>query len=267
MPVPNSQEPAPTVEVPQTDAFGEPVKVTDAQVVEPPVVTPPVDDADAKLTPTERMTKMAEELGTTKAQLEHSNNLHKKKDDDIRALVDKVKKFEAGNGGAPQGGQEQDGDVPFKEIKTSNDLTDDEKDEMTDAEIKALDEMAVLKQTINQQARDLAKAKGGDGAVDVNATVKANALELAGDDAEVANKIIEAFNGAKFNTAEMTAEEVQKAVALVANTVTGYKAPKEDAIRPGAGKPVVGGTKDDPYGVNKIVQQAAKQSTGETYSL
>lgn len=264
MTVTNSQPEAPAV--PTTDAFGEPVKVTEAEIVaETPAIDTVIDDS--KLTPTERMTKMAEELGTLKANLESSTSLHKKKDDDIRAMAEKIKAFEKGNGGAPAGGQEQDGDVPFKEIKTSKDLTDDEKDEMTDAEIRSLDEMAVLKQTINQQARDLAKSKGGDGAVDVSQTVKDTALVLGDNDAETANKIIEAFNGAKFNTKDMTADEVQKAVALVAGTITGYKPPKEDSIRPGTGKPAVNGTKEDPYGVNKIVQQVAKQTTSETYQL
>lgn len=264
MPETNSQ--APATEVVQTDAFGEPVKVHEADVVETPAADVVVDEA--KLTPTERMTKMAEEIGTFKAEKTSSEALHKKKDEDIRAMADKIKRLEAGSGGAPEGGKTQEGDVPFKEIKTSKDLTDDEKDDMTDAEIKALDEKAVLKETINQQARDLAASKGGNGGtVDVNQSVREQAVELAENDADLANKIIDAFNGAKFNTKDMTAEEIEKAVALVAGTVTGYKAPKEDAVRPGGGRPAVNGTKDDPHGINKIVAQVAKQTTSDSYQL
>lgn len=259
MTVPNSQAPAvdKAPEPVPVDAFGAPVGGEEAPVVEEKPVENKPTEIDA--------VKLGEELGSLKAKFEASETLHAKKDADIRAMAEKIKAYEKGNGGAPQGGQEQEGDVPFKEIKTSKDLTDDEKDEMTDAEIKALDEMAELKKTINTM--HLAQAKGKDDVLDVNKTVKDNALALAENDTDKANQIIEAFNGSKFNTAEMTAEDIQKAVEMVAVTVTGYKKPKEDAIRGGGGKPPVGGTKSDPHGVDAIVESVAKQSGGGTYSL
>ncbi len=256
--------PAPKAEAPVVDVFGQ--SRGGEEPVETPVETPDADDT--KVTPTERIAKMSEELGTVKTKLETSESLHAKKDADIRAMAEKIKAFERGNGGAPTGGTKQEGgdDLPFKEIKTSADLTEDEKDEMTDAEIKALDEMATLKKTVNEQHIAL-KGKGTTEKPDVATTVKTAVLAIT-DDVDVANEIIEAFNGSKFNVAEMTAEEIQKAVDMVANTVTGYKPSRESTSRPATGKPAGGGTKTDPYGVNKIVEQVSKQTgAGETYSL
>jgi hypothetical protein len=240
---------SPTTE-PVVNAFGEEVKKEEVNV-DAPVVE---QKDDAKLTPSEKLAKMAEELGSFKAKVEASEALHKKKDDDIRARVEKV------GGKHQEGGTEQEGDVPFKEIKTSKDLTEDERDEMTDAEIKAMDESATLKQTINQMARDLAEAKKGkQGDVDVNATVRTMAETLASNDADIANKIIEAYNGAKFNTTDMSAEEIEKSVELVAGLVTGYKAPAEGTMGAGKGKPASGGGKSDPYGVDAIVESVAQR--------
>lgn len=259
MNVPNSQPPVDKAPEPvPVDAFGQPTVAEEVPVVE----EKPEDKKPAEVD----VAKISEELGSLKAKFEASETLHAKKDADIRAMAEKIKAYEKGNGGAPQGGQEQEGDVPFKEIKTSKDLTEDEKDEMTDAEIKALDEMAELKKTINTM--HLAQKAGASSeALDVNKTVKENALALADNDADKANQIIEAFNGSKFNTAEMTAEDIQKAVEMVATTVTGYKKPKEDAIRGGGGKPPIGGTKTDPHGVDAIVDSVTKQAGGGTYSL
>lgn len=264
MEVENNSQP----EAVQTDAFGEAIPQPPKEGEEAVVKDAEIVKDDSKLTPTERMTKMAEELGTLKATVASSEALHKTKDENIRALVEKIKKFEAGTGN-DKGGKEQEGDVPFKEIKTSKDLTDEEKDEMTDAEIKALDESALLKQTINKMSLDLAEAKkgGASEAVDVNKTVKETALELAGDDADVANKIIEAFNGMKFNTEGLTAEEIAERVGVVAGTVKGYTPPKEGRSTIGHGKVVKKGTQSDPHGVDKIVEEVAEKKTGGTYQL
>jgi len=246
--------------IPQAPKEGEEAVVKDAEVV--------VDDKDSKLTPTEKMTKMAEELGTFKTKFESSEALHKTKDENIRAMAEKIKNLEKGTGN-DKGGQPQEGDVPFKEIKTSKDLTAEEKDEMTDAEIKALDESALLKETINKMSRDLAEAKkGGAGeAVDVNKTVKESALELAGDDVDMANKIIEAFNGMKFNTEGLTAEQIAERVGVVAGTVNGYIPPKEGKTTFAHGKVVKKNAGSDPHGVDKIVEEVAGQKAGGTYSL
>lgn len=262
MPNENSQPEAPIV-----DAFG-----TDLTPIEAPAVVEPVVP-DENLTPIQQTAKLAEDVGTFRTRSEQlekdlaeSKQLHAKKDTDIRALVDKVKRAEAGSGGAPAGGEAQEGEVPFKEIKTSKDLTVDEKDEMTDAEIKAMDEMAVLKKTINDQSRALA-AKVAPEALDVNKTVKDGALALAGNDVATANKLIDAFNGSKFDTAAMSADEITTALTMVAQVVTGYVAPKEGALKPATGKPAIGGTASDPYGNNAIVKQANKAATTEGYSL
>ena len=97
--------------------------------------------------------------------------------------------------------------------------------------------------------------------------MKDQALALASDDVDVANKIIESFNGAKFNTKEMTADEIKKAVEMVASTVTGYKPKTEAPIRPAPGKPAGGGSKTDPHGVDHIVKEVQKGTTQNAYQL
>jgi len=250
-----------------TDAFGEPN-------VEPDTV--PIkeekESKDDKSTPTEQVASLSREVGELTAKLDTANELHTTKDENIRAMADKIKGLEGKD--ANKGGEEQDGDVPFKEIKTSKDLTEDEKDEMTDAEISALDDSAVLKNTINKMATDLAKSisekeESGVGKLDLNTTVREKAVELAGDDKELANQIIEAWKAGNFNTDEATKETVATQVAMAAGAVPNYQKPAEGSMggEAGKGSPAGSGKGDDPYGVNAIVDQAAKEVKNEGFDL
>lgn len=242
------------------NAFGDETAPKEEEVKEVP-------QEDSKLSPLERMNKMSEELGAYRAKIEASEALQKKKDDDIRAMADKIKSLERGRGHDEGGKKEDDGDVPYKDIKSSKDLSEDERDEMTEDEIKAMDETAELKQKINEMYR-MQKKGGEEGGIDVNKTVRDTADSLSGKDTDMTNKIIEAFNGAKFNTADMSAEEIEKAVGLVAGTVQGYKAHHEQGMGAGRGSVAGGGTKEDPYGINKVVEEVARQKTsGDVFSL
>ncbi|OGG65125.1 hypothetical protein A2Z56_02440 [Candidatus Kaiserbacteria bacterium RIFCSPHIGHO2_12_45_16] len=258
----NSQEEAKKDDVPaqpQVDAFGVEVKVTDVEVVD--VKDEKKEEPKKEADPV----ALAQQVGTLTEQVKQLNDKNLKKDEDIRAMADKIKRYEKENGGEQKGGEKQEGDVLFKEIKTSKDLTADEKEEMTDAEIKALDEMAALKTTMNQMHQAL-NAKTAAPEFDVAGSVKEKALAAAGNDVEVANKIIDAFNGQKFNTKEMTAEDVQRAIDLVSKTVTEFKPKKEETVIPGQGKPA-GTSKSDPHGVDGIIKSVQKQSEGGTYEL
>jgi hypothetical protein len=257
---------APAVETPHVDAFGETVGGEPAQA---PEEAPAPDKAD--LTPTQQIAELSKTVGELSSKLESSTDLHTKKDADIRAMAEKIKRSEGASGGAPEGGEAQEGDdnLPFKEIKSSKDLTEDEKDEMTDGEIKTMDEMAALKKTINDMhtANSTSKAGDQDGVVDVQKTVQETAMALTNQDATKANQIIEAFKQNKFNVAEMSGDELKSAVAMVANTVTGYKKPTENSFGAGNGQPAGAGAGNDPHGVDSIVEQAGKAQTGESYSL
>lgn len=248
-------------EAPVADAFGE----LPAVAPEPVVDAPKVDAPDKAI-------EFAEKIGALTTELSASKDLHTKKDADIRAMADKIKALEKSNGGAPEGGKVQEGDVPFKEIKTSKDLTEDERDDMTDAEIKNLDAIAMLQQTINAMSlasqKDTANAGAGiePVAVDVNATVQAKATELAGGDIAMANQIIEAYKLANFNTEGLTAEQIQLQVQMATAGVPTYKPKVESSISPN-GKPAGGGTPTDPHGVDAIVAEVAKTKGQETYSL
>jgi hypothetical protein len=250
-----------TPPVTQPDAFGQTPDVAPEPVVDAPKVEAP-----------DKAIEFAEKIGVLTTELLASKDLHTKKDADIRAMADKIKALEKNNGGAPEGGKEQEGEVPFKEIKTSKDLTEDERDDMTDAEIKALDEMAILKQTINNMAIASSKATANAGAgvetvaVDVNATVQAKATELAGGDIAVANQIIEAYKLANFNTEGLTVEQIQLQVQMATAGVPTYKPKTESSMTPD-GKPAGGGTTTDPHGVDAIVAEVAKTKGQESYSL
>jgi hypothetical protein len=252
-------------ETPKVDAFG--------QSTEPePAPEPAKEEAKPIKADVETVATLSTQVGTLSEQLKTSQELHAKKDEDIRNMADKIKRLEAsteqgGDGKAPE--KTKEGEVPFPEIKTSADLTEDEKDEMTDDEIKALDEMAEMKKTINAQAKALAESRSGGtgGAVDLNATVQAKARALAGDDIAKANQIIEAFKGAKFNTDDMTAEEIERAVEMSANTVSGYVKPRESSHGVGTGKPAGGGAPSDPHGVEKIVDEVSREVGADTYQL
>lgn len=173
-----------------------------------------------------------------------------------------------------QGGKKDDGEVLHKDIKYSKDLTKEERDEMTDAEIRQMDEIAALKESQNKLYASLNKDKNedggedegeeGDGEVDdLQKLVKDTAKTLSGGDVKMANLIIESAK--MFNLAGLDKKTVLARIEAAAKLVPDYKAPKEQPSKPG--KPVKG-TKEaeDPFGVDAIVESVGKGNDG-TYAL
>lgn len=234
-----------------------------------------------------------EEEREARVRLEEKNT---SKDENIKEMRKKLKDFEnrfggqqnqnqegkggegaegeGGEGGQGQGEGIQSGKV-FDKIKTSSDLSQEEKDEMTDTEIKQYDEIASLKQGMNQLAGFLSQNQGqqnqkqgneegaGEGGEPKEA-VKTKAQELAGGDTEQANKIIDVFNNMKFDLSNMTEEEIKERVEIAAKNVGGSKRPKEQSNPKGGA--VKKGSKEDPHGVDKIVEEATSGEEG-TFSL
>lgn len=164
-------------------------------------------------------------------------------------------------------------DVLFKDIKWSKDLKPEEREEMTDTEIKQMDEIAAMKEAQNKmyaEQQKKGKTEEEAKAEDLNSTVRDAALELAKaasegkENKDLANEIIEAVK--MFNLQGLTEKEVQERVKMAASHVPTYKPPKEQVQK--NGKPVkdnnAGG--DDPFGTNKIIEEATKGSDG-TYAL
>lgn len=197
-----------------------------------------------------------------------------------RTVIERLEKeIEAlKKGGKPTGegeGGDADGEVLFKDIKRSKDLTKDERDEMTETEIRQMDQIADMQEAQNKLYAELqkkGKTEETKQVEDLNTTVRSAALELSkGEDGkentELANQIIESFKAMKFSTDGLSAEDIKKRVKLAAGEVPDYKPPKEQPSNNGKGKVVKKGASDtDPFGVDAIVEEATKGQDGN-YTL
>ncbi len=227
---------------------------------------------DGKLTPTQQIAELSRKLGEYAEKERSWGETQKSKDENIRAMKESIKRLESQVGKKGESNSDDNKDEPlFKEIKTSKDLTDEQKEEMTDSEIKQMDEIATLKQTINTLAASIKKGAKGDGGdnnettVDVNTTVRETAKELSNGNREMANLIIESFKSLKFSTEGLTEEDIAERVKIAATKVPNYKPPKEQANK--GGKPAGGGTGTDPYGVDKVVDEVFKKSENNGFEL
>ena len=209
---------------------------------------------------------MSRKLGEFTEKERGWGETQKSKDENIRAMKESIKRLEAQVGKKEGEGQDET-EALFKEIKTSKDLTAEQKDEMTDTEIKQMDEIASLKQGMNNLATLIKKGQGGEkesGVVDVQGIVKNTAKELAGGNKELANLIIESVK--KFNLTDMDEDGIAARVAEAATLVPTYKPAKEQASGKG-GKAAGGGTETDPYGVDKIVDDVFKKKENTGFDL
>lgn len=183
----------------------------------------------------------------------------------IKGLEAKIEAL--GKGKGADGGEAEE-DVIYKkdEIKWSKDLTKEERDDMTDTEIKQMDEIARMKEAQNKLYSAQVKASKGSETTkvtDLNNLVQGTAKELAGGNVELANEIIESSK--QFSYEGLTETQVKERVMNAAKLLPSYKPPKEQVNRNGA--PVKkAGEGSDPFGVDKIVEEATKGSNG-AYAL
>lgn len=265
--------PEPVVVVHETNAFGEPVKKEEAKIEAPQeeggdkgVDTVDKDKGGEKLTPTQQIADLSRKLGEYAEKERSWGETQKSKDENIRAMKESLEGLKKQLGDKKVEGEGSP--VLFKDIKTSKELTEAEKEDMTDSEIKQFDEIAGLKTALNQLAGMMGKkeTKTEEAGIDVNATVRETAKELAGNDKPLANQIIESFNLLKFSTEGLTEEGIAERVKLAAQKVPNYKPPKEQATGAG-GKPAGGGDNADPHGVDKVVDEVFKTQKNEGFEL
>jgi hypothetical protein len=239
-----------------TDAFGQPLK---EEAPKEDVKGEENKDKDGK-----KEEKNDEAISELKSQIEeikrdYGENLAGQREL-IKTLKDKISEL--------QGGKKEETDVLHKEIKYSKDLTAEEREDMTETEIKQMDEIAALKEAQNKMYSDIMKGQkkekeGEEKKVeDLQSFVKDEAKRLAkeaGGNTELANEIIESAK--QFKLEGLTEEEVKERVKAAAKLLPNYKPPKE---KPGMGqKPVKGkGASEDPFGVDKIVEEATKGQDG-----
>lgn len=201
----------------------------------------------------------------------------------INNLKKEIENLKGGKTGTDGAGEKGASGELFKEIKTSKDLTKEEKDEMTESEIKQFDEIATLKQGINQLAQLISSGKTQDGTgagneeeifietgdtspvEDLKAETKTIALKLAGDDVDMANKIINEFNQFAGNDTLNKAQLLER-ISKSAKLVDGYKPIKEQATKRGGSVGGSGKDDKDPFGINAVVEGVKKGNDGK-YSL
>ena len=251
----------------QVDAFGE----LPPQKEESPKVEDKKEEGDKgggeegkeKLTPTQQVAELSRKLGEYAEKERSWGETQKSKDENIRAMKDSIKKLETQ---IKDGKGEEKGEELFKDIKTSKDLTADQKEEMTDTEIKQMDEIAALKQGMNNLANMIKKGgeKNEGGQLDVNNIVRETAKELAKGDKDTANLIITSIK--KFNLEGLSEEEIVARVGEAALLLPNYKKPKEQVSGKG-GKAAGGGNDNDPFGVDKIVDEVHAKKENKGFEL
>jgi hypothetical protein len=256
--------------VPELNAFGEPTKQPAEKISEGGEGEGEKGKGE-KETPTDKIANLSKKLGEYEQKEKGWGETQKSKDENIRAMKATIEglKKQIGEKGVEKGeGDKGEGKtVLFKEVKTSKELTQDEKDEMTDTEIKQFDEIASLKQGMNQLAELIGKKnaeKAPEDKIDIQATVKAEALKLAKNDVDMANQIIESAK--QFSFADLTVEEIAQRVEKSATLVPTYKRPKEQT-NAGGGKPAGGGTDTDPYHIDGIVKDVTDRNRKQGFDL
>lgn len=202
---------------------------------------------------------------------------NKVKDDSIRAMRRRIKELEKGGGKA----SDAEVDLPYKSIQWSKDLSEDERDSMTETEIKQMDQIAEMQQRINddvQKAHDaeVKKAEEADEDDDddwdtgekldkgeAKKFAKSEALKLAGGDKDVANEILQEYN--LFNNEGLTDSQIKERLEKANKLRPDYQPPKMQKKK--TGKAAKGNAAADPFGVDTIVEQAAGGDNKETYDL
>ena len=271
-------------DAPKIDAFGAPI-----DPIVPPAKEEPKDDKgddkgkkEVDIDNHPSVVTLKKELAdATKKLTDYSGNLSGQ-----NKVIEGLKKqiTELAAGGARAKDAADDVDI-HKNIRTSKDLSKEERDNMTDAEIKAFDEVADLKKGMNELAKlvrtatkkeepatvtEEDKEPENKGIVDDADTVenfkteaKSVAATLAKGDVEMANKIIHEFNQFAGNDT-LTKTQLAERMAKAASLVEGYTPPKEASRTPGPkGAPVKTGTdKNDPFGVASIVEGAKNTKAG-----
>ena len=218
-----------------------------------------------KLTPTQQIAELSRQLGEYSQKEKGWGETNTSKDENIRAMAAKIKILETQIKGEKGGGEGGGDEALFKEIKTSKDLTAEQKEEMTDTEIKQMDEIAALKSGMNNLATLIKKGQTKEGGeIDTQGIVKDTARDLAAGNKELANQIIESVK--QFVLDGLDEEQIIARVGKAATLVSGYKPPKEQPAG-GKGKPAGGTGDSDPYGVDKIVEEVHAQKENKGFAL
>lgn len=264
MPQPNDiQGDGGDVQAPSPDMFGELPKTEETPAPE----TKPEEKKDFTEIPQDHPTIVALNKQIDEIKREYGGNLAGQREV-IKRLENQIREFS--EGGAEK--KEETPDLPFPEIKWSKDLTDEERGEMTDTEIKQMDEIAKLQQMKNDEAiLDSKKAKEAETqkVESLESSVKSIAMEIARgesdgkDNVELANQIIESAK--LFNLQGLDMDTLKARIASARALLPDYTPPKEQE-KPNGAPVKTGVNPSDPHGVEKFVEQARTDNDG-SYDL
>jgi hypothetical protein len=249
---------------PKTDDKGNPLAYT------PPDQTPAADDIEKN--------PVVQEL---RKQLVKSEEDKKSMG---QSLSEQRKTFEARLEKLEKGEKTPKGEPVFKEIKRVKDLTKAEQDAMTDTEKTLFDKNADLMEAMNKmaenqqtetvkerQAREQSEAaakeerEASEADAEFNRDVQSRVIKLAGNNVDVANKIIAEFNNFKDNHL-LEDDEVDARIEKAAKLVPEYKPVKQQQT-PQGGAVKAGAGADDPFGNKDVIKEAKAASGGQSYSL
>lgn len=165
----------------------------------------------------------------------------------------------------------------FSDIKTSKDLTTEQREEMTDTEIALMDQNANLQKAMNKISQTISeKNKAGEEekVENLNYSSRSEATKLATEAikanpalsdnvSELTDKILLEFK--EFNNDQITPDVLVTRMAKSLNNVNGYTPPKErETVATGGTNAVksAGEKGQDPFGNDIIVEEASKNNDG-----
>lgn len=269
--------PAPEVkdqpQAPVADIFGETANAPEAKA-------PAAGEGDGKKDDGKKFEPIPEDHPTIVAlkneiqqvKDSHGGNLSKQREI-IKGLEDKIATLTKG-GAAPAATDDgkDDPNLPFPDVKFSKDLTKEEREEMTDNEIRLMDQLAATQDYQNKQylaSKKQAAEQTETQTVNVNTTVQNTAKELSkGEDGkenlDLANEIIESVK--QFNLEGLSEAEIKDRVNKAAQLLPSYTPPKEQIKKPGNPVKENPTNSDDPFGVDQIVEEVANRKGG-SYDL
>lgn len=216
--------------------------------------------------------QLRKDITDLSTNLEKESGDKKSMGENLSAMRKRLEKLEKGD-------KEGAAEPVFKkeEIKRVKDYSKEEQDEMTPAFKEQVEANADMKERINKLVADQTEgaaktaADGEKAAEELEAqeefekTAQAVSLKLAGNDKDMANKILVEFNQFA-NNDKLDEKGIEERMAKAAKLVSDYKPPKEQTSQRGGAAPA-NDNAADPHGVDKIIEGVQQSRKGGTYTL
>lgn len=201
-----------------------------------------------------------------KIKTEYGGNLSGQREK-IKNLEKQIQDYKNGVGNTEEKGA-IDPNLPYPEVKFSKDLSDKERELLTDNEIKMMDDLATMKKRENDKyLAELNKTKEVENkkVEDLQSLIKNTAIELSKDETgkerlDIANAIIESAK--QFSYEGLSEEQIKERVGNGYKLLPTYTPPKEQINKIGS---TITNNKagENSFAENdKIIEEANKDSNG-----